>query len=56
MLAKKLQKDPTAIKHETELFGNVVKNEEFVRVFKEIYDKIGTDGSEKTLEWLINMK
>ncbi|KAG5679413.1 hypothetical protein PVAND_008980 [Polypedilum vanderplanki] len=55
-LAKKLQKDPTAIQNEIELFGDIVTNTEFVQVFKEIYDKIGTDGCEKTLKWLINMK
>jgi mannitol 2-dehydrogenase len=56
VLAKKLQKDATAIKHEHELFGEVVANVEFVRVFKEIYDKIGSEGSEKTLKWLLDMK
>lgn len=56
VLNDKLLADPTMIKHENELFGDIVSNPEFVRVFKEIYDKIGNCGSENTLKWLTDMK
>lgn len=56
IISKNLQKDAAAIQNEEELFGEVVKNEEFIRVFKEIYDKISSEGSEQTLKWLIDMK
>lgn len=55
VLSKKLQKDPTAIKDEHEMFGDVVRDERFVKVFKEIYEKIKKDGSENTLRWLANL-
>ena len=53
ILAKKLQIDATAIRDEHEIFGDVVRNDVFVSTFKEIYDKLGTDGSQKTLNWLV---
>lgn len=54
-LNTKLLKDPSAIKEEKELFGDVVCHPEFVRVFGEIYKKITTAGSSDTLKWLIEM-
>lgn len=53
--SQKLQKDATLIKEEHEMFGPVVKNEKFIKVFKEIYDKIKNDGSEATLQWLTSL-
>lgn len=54
-LSKKLNDDSSAIKHETWLFGEVVRDERFIKVFKEIYEKIKKDGSESTLKWLSNL-
>lgn len=51
--AKKLNKDPKSIKDEADIFGNIVKNQVFVDTFAEIYEKIRTDGSRKTLDWLL---
>jgi len=53
VLAKKLQNDATAIRDEHEIFGDNVKNEVFLKTFKEIYEKLDKEGSEKTLNWLI---
>lgn len=53
VLAKKLQNDAAAIRNEHEIFGDLVNNEVFVSTFKEIYEKLSKEGSEKTLSWLI---
>lgn len=54
-LSKKLQNDSTAIKHEHEMFGDVVRDARFIKTFKEIYEKIKNEGSEKTLKWLATL-
>lgn len=54
-LSKRLQKDASLIKDEHEIFGEVVRDERFVKVFAEIYDKIKSNGSEATLKWLLSM-
>jgi len=53
VLAKKLQSDATAIRDEHKIFGDNVKNEVFLKTFKEIYEKLDKEGSAKTLNWLI---
>lgn len=52
ILSANLLCDPTLIRDEHEMFGEVVRDERFIKVFKEIYNKIKIDGSEATLEWL----
>lgn len=54
VLAKKLEFDATAIRDEHEIFGKNVKDEVFVNTFREIYEKLSKEGSQKTLTWLIN--
>lgn len=52
-LSKKLQSDAKLIKNENEMFGEIVKDEKFVKTFEEIYEMIKNFGSEKTLKCLI---
>lgn len=51
--ALKLEIDPKSMRNEFDIFGSIVKNQVFVDTFAEIYEKIRTDGSEKTLDWLL---
>lgn len=55
ILSQKLKKDSSAISKEQEIFGDVASDEKFVETFKEIYEKLRTDGSKKTLDWLLAM-
>jgi mannitol-1-phosphate/altronate dehydrogenase len=56
ILARKLKEKSSAIGEAEEIFGDVVKNKAFVETFKVIYEKIGKDGSKKTLDWLLAME
>lgn len=53
--AQNLQKDSMAIQDETEIFGDIVKDERFLKAFKDIYEKLCNTGSEETLKWLISL-
>lgn len=52
-LTDKLRVDNTAIKSQHTLFGDSVDNAVFVNTFNEIYKKLQTEGTKKTIEWLL---
>ncbi|XP_037024427.1 mannitol dehydrogenase DSF1-like [Bradysia coprophila] len=52
-LTDKLRVDEKGIKSQHTLFGDSVDNAAFVDTFNEIYKKLQTVGTSKTIEWLI---
>lgn len=51
-----LRTDSKAIRGEHEVFGDLVNDEQFIKVFQIIYDKLHKDGSKETLLWLMAQK